>query len=288
MGSDFTLRCYPQNHLSQKDCLNLFKEAEQEIIRIENELTEFRESPFNNINESAGIRSVKVSDEILFLIEYAQNLARETNGLFDISSSSLIYHHKKALKEGKQLSTDEQKYYEGYVDYKKIEIDPENKTVFLPFRDMRIGFGGIGKGYAVDRIYELLKSKGMINFYINGSGDIRVHSHQNAPRKWRIGLQNPMNPENYIGLIQLSDGALATSGTYKQKGHLFNKSSSELISVTILCDTCIESDTLGTILINMCEDEAISFLNKKNLAGIVINKKGLSLLSKRALDLFGK
>jgi thiamine biosynthesis lipoprotein len=288
MGSRFYLRCYPQNHLSKEDCLDLFHGAESEVNRIENLLTEFKESPFNEINKNAGQQPVVVCDEIFQLINKCQKLSEETQGLFDITSSTLIYHHKIAQRKKIKLKGEEVKKLKALVNYKTIELNNEKQTVFLPNINQRIGLGGIGKGYAVDRVYELLKSSGMYNFYINGSGDIRVHSHSEAPRKWRIGLQNPFNTKNIIGLIQIAMGAVATSGSYKQQGHIFSKKHQELVSTTVLADTAEQADTLGTVLMNMKKESAITLLDEKNLAGIVIDREGKSYLSKKALDQFGK
>lgn len=288
MGSSFFLKCFPQNNLSKKDCLEIFKLAKNEVLRIENKLTEFKDSPFNEINKYAGIKAIQVDSEIFNIIKYCQSLSDMSNGLFDITSSTYIYHLKKHNFKKSLFQNDEIEELKSLVDYRKIVLDEKEMSVYLPHQKLRIGLGGIGKGYAVDLAYNLLEKKGMYNFYINGSGDIRVHSHHNAPRKWKIGIQNPFNPNFNAGLIQLKEGSVATSGNSKQKGHIFNRKKQEFISTTVLAKTAVDADTYGTILINLDESSALEFLDEKNLIGILITNNGKTILSKRAIRYFGK
>jgi thiamine biosynthesis lipoprotein len=302
MGGTFLLRCYPQNSFSRDEVREIFESAEIEVFRIEDELTDFRESSFNKINKYAGVQPVKVSTEILEILISAISFSKKTEGKFDISYASVGHLWREARRAQQTPKEDAIRKAQRRVDYREIQIDIDNSIVFLPHKDMRIGLGGIGKGYAVDRAYNLLIENGLINFYVNGSGDIRVHSHREAPRAWKIGVRNPFspNPSRTMGMLQITEGAIATSGDYvnflpstdgkKKLHHIINpatgKPSEGVVSATVLANTTIEADTTATILMLSKPQEAVDYLNKYNLNGFILTVEGKTLLSKRSFSNF--
>ncbi|MCP4915009.1 MAG: FAD:protein FMN transferase [Oligoflexia bacterium] len=302
MGGEFQLLCFPQNDLSKEQVLELFNDAESEVKRIELKFTDFCDSEFNEINKYAGLKPVEVDNEIISLIKKSLDISNKSNGAFDISYASIGHLWREAKKEKRTLSTVEREKIKNFVDYKKIEINEVQKIVYLPHREMKIGLGGIGKGYAVDQVFNLLKSKGLNNFYVNGSGDIRVHSHKNAPRPWRIGIKNPFskNLDRSVGYLQLKEGSVASSGSYIQYNelekdysdhHILNPksglSNNDLITTTVVAETALEADTTATILMNFSTMDALKYLNEYDLLGFLIDSTGKTHLSKKALAAFG-
>ena len=299
MGGEFRLMCFPQNYLSREDVRCLFVQAQKETERIEDKFTEFRESPFNEINDQAGVSPVAVDDEIWDVIQKSLSLSRESNGLFDISHACIGHLWRKQRQKGKILSMEERENLRKFIDYKKIHLDEKKRTVFLPHKKMRIGLGGVGKGYAIDKIFDLLEHHGLYNFYVNGSGDIRVHSHGNAPRPWRIGIKNPFSPDKSIGILHLSNGSVASSGGYIKKNH-FNHtfvdhhildpsrggSRSDLLAATVIAKDAVTSDTTATILMNLSAHQATKYLDDMDLMGFVVDESGKVHLSSKALKRF--
>ncbi len=302
MGGEFQLLCFPQSFLSREDVLKIFHKAENEVLRIQSKFTDFEESPFNEVNKYAGIRPVKVDDEIWNIIKIANRISRESNGVFDISFATIGHLWREAKENGRTLSLPERTQMKAFIDYRNIQMNYFSKCIFLPFKQMRIGLGGIGKGYAIDMVYELLLKEGISNFYINGSGDIRVHSLPNAPRAWRIGIKNPFSADSSksIGVLQVSTGSIASSGGYihfnpnsegKSDHHIVNPrsgfSNDEIIACTVIAENTVEADTTATILMNLDVIEAIRYLDNKKLIGFVIDRNGKTHLSVRALSSFG-
>ena len=80
---------------------------------------------------------------------------------------------------------------------------------------MNIDLGGIAKGYAVDRAFELLKGLGYRNLVVNAGGDLRVGGAK-PEGPWSIGIQHPRDPERIMARISVSDTAVATSGDYEK------------------------------------------------------------------------
>lgn len=300
MGGEFQFSCFPQSTLSKDDVYSLFEQAFVEVLRIEEKYTDFKPSYFNRINESAGIVPVEVDEETLFLIQKSQQISQMSDGVFDISFAS-IGHLWRSHKEKDQVL--DQKIIEAqlkFINYKLIEINEVDKTVYLPFKEMKIGLGGIGKGYAVDQIYNLFIKKGLTNFCINGSGDIRVHSRADAPRKWRVGIRNPLSNDarKSVGVIQVHSGAVASSGGYihnvcgdRFNNHIINprtgRSAREIIGSTVLAADALTADTTATILMNLSRKDALAYLNRSQLMGVVFCVEGKSYLSELAMKNFG-
>ncbi len=126
--------------------------AIEEIRRIEKLLTTFNEeSQTNLINQNAGIQPVKVDQEVFELIERSLRISHITDGYFDISYGGIDKSFWNFDREMKQLPDPELiKEHLKLVNYQNILLNRENQTVFLKEKGMRIGFGGIGKGYAAE------------------------------------------------------------------------------------------------------------------------------------------
>jgi thiamine biosynthesis lipoprotein len=303
MGGEFQLMCFPQSTISYDHVHEIFLKAEKEVLRVEKKFTDFHNSPLNDINNNAGINPVTVDEELFTLVSKAIDISKQSQGIFDISYASVGHPWREAKKNGQTLSSQIINELKAYIDYKRIEFDANKQTIYLPHPKIQIGLGGIGKGYAVDQAYEVLKKNGLYNFYINGSGDIRVHSHPEAPRLWRVGIRNPFSkdPGQSAGVIQIKDGSVASSGGYihkntsskhQQDHHIIEPKSGqshhELIATTVLADDAITADTTATILMNLSAARALSYLDQLNLSGFVIDQSGKSHLSQKALASFGK
>ncbi len=299
MGGSFTYKAFPQQGISYEDVEQLFHKAHAEVERIEDKYTEFKESEVSRINDNAGIKETSIDDETMSLLEQSKKFYNLSHGLFDISYASRNKKWRESSK--KKLGLLQKIKLYGLVDFSKVTLNKQNRTLFLPKRGMKIGLGGIGKGYAVDRAFTLLKKEGMINFSVNGSGDMRVHSHPEAPRPWKIGIRNPFqtDPNISAGLVQINNGSVSTSGSYIQKStddqsgrdhHIVARYgiSSPPISCTIIADDCLSSDVWATIAMATTISNALFLLNKNALFGILIDQEGKSHLTQKALANFNK
>ena len=302
MGGTFNIKCFPQTIHSREATESIVQSAFKEIERIENQLTIFKDSSLNNINKEAGLSPVKVSSEVISLIEKSIELSKESRGAFDISYASIEDLWRKARKTKILPTINEIHIAKSYVNYRKIMIDKKASTVFLPHKKMKISLGGIGKGYAVDMAYNLMKNSSVKNFYINGAGDIRVHSSIGAKRRWKIGIRNPFNddPSVFMGAIELTNEACATSGDYVNKTEIAGKnihhvidpqtgrSTREIVSSTVIASDSISADTMATISMLLGTKKSLSYFNDKNVIAIIVDKKGNTHLSREAFISFKK
>ncbi|MFD3292322.1 FAD:protein FMN transferase [Aquirufa sp. KTFRIE-69F] len=187
-----------------------------EIKRIEALLTTFSDdSQTNQINQNAGIKPVKVDKEVYALIERAGRISELTQGAFDLSYGSLDKSLWNFDQKMTQLPSAELAFKAvGLIDYRNIVL--EEGTVFLREKGMRIGFGGIGKGYAADRAKQVLQAEGFENGVVNASGDMHAWGVKEDGKCWTVGISNPDSPKEIIAEFDLKNAAVATSGNYEK------------------------------------------------------------------------
>ena len=255
---------------------SVVRTAFAEVDRIENLLTDFRNSPLTRFNERAGMGPQPVPDEIYELVEYSLSVSRKTGGAFDVTYAAVGHlwrpHLSGAGADGSLPDPAAIASAKELVDYRGIILDPENRTIALDRSGMKIGMGGVGKGYAVDVIGGLLRRLGFKTFMVNGAGDICVACEESAERPWKIGLKNPFTPTLTAGSLKLSNGAVATSGDYerfvenrgKRYHHILDartgESPSELRSVTLFAPTALQADVFATSCVALGLTEARRFL----------------------------
>lgn len=256
-----------------------------EISRIEKLLTTFsNDSETNQINNHAGIKPVTVSLETFELIERAVRISTLTQGAFDITYGSVdksLWNFDQQMKTLPDRVT--AKRMVRLINYRNIILDDKNCTVFLRESGMRIGFGGIGKGYAAERAKSLMKEKGARSGVVNASGDLTTWGLQPNGEKWTIGIVNPDASGQVFSYLEISDLAVATSGNYEKYIMIGGRKYSHTInpltglpvtgikSVTIITTNAEIADALATPVTVMGVQAGLDLINQmKNIEAIII------------------
>lgn len=183
---------------------------------LENKLSEWRAGTMlARINEQAGQSPAPVDDELLQLLLFSQDVSHKTDGAFDISFAAMwglwtfgddnINH---------QPNSDEVQKRRQLVNWQKIQIDQAAKTVFLPDTGMKIGLGGIGKGYAIDVAVQTLRKQGCKTFLIKAGGDLFVEGNWSPLGLASVGIRDP-RAEGAFAHVEVR-GAMSTSGDYER------------------------------------------------------------------------
>ncbi|AZA92949.1 Thiamine biosynthesis lipoprotein ApbE precursor [Chryseobacterium nakagawai] len=249
-----------------------------EIRRIEKLLTTFsEESQTNLINRNAGIKPVKVDWEIFDLIERSLRISRITDGYFDISYGGIDKSFWNFDREMKELPNPELiKDHLKLVNYQNIILNREKQTVLLKEKGMRIGFGGIGKGYAAEMAKQMLQNRGVTSGIVNASGDLTTWGNQADGRPWTVGIADPDNAKQSFSYMNITNMAVATSGNYekfvvingKKYSHTINPKTgipvSGVKSVTIFCPNAEIADAMATPVSIMGIDAALHMINQIN------------------------
>lgn len=273
MGNQFEITVVDTNETVAKEHLEA---AVLEIQRIENLLTTFREeSQTNQINQNAGMKPVKVDPEVFNLIERSLRISRITDGYFDISYGSIDRKFWNFDREMKELPDPEMiKEHLKLVNYHNILLNREDSTVFLKEKGMRIGFGGIGKGYAAEMGKRLLLNRGVKSGVVNASGDLTTWGNQADGKPWTIGISDPDNARLPFSYMNISNISVATSGNYekfvsiggKKYSHTINPKTgmpvSGIKSVTIICPNAEIADALATPVTIMGTEKGIGMIDQ--------------------------
>ncbi|MCF0075308.1 FAD:protein FMN transferase [Dyadobacter sp. CY261] len=266
-----------------------------EIQRIEKLLTTFNEgSQTQEINRLAGIRASSVDQEVFDLISRAIRISELTQGAFDLSYGSVDKSLWNFDTHMKSLPTPETaKAMVRLINYKNIILDAEKRTVFLKEKGMRIGFGGIGKGYAAEMAKAVMIRSGALSGVVNASGDLATWGKQPGGGDWTIGIADPESKEQPFSYIKISDLAVATSGNYEkfvviggQKySHTINPKTglpvTGIKSVTIISPSAELSDALATPVTVLGVKVGLDLINQmKQVACIIIDDHNKILTSK--------
>jgi thiamine biosynthesis lipoprotein len=281
MGNRFEISVVSRNEISASAHID---EAVNEIQRIEKLLTTFSESSQTNlINRNAGIRPVKVDLEVLELIARSKKISELTQGAFDISYGSVdkrfwnFDQHMDSLPDPVEA-----KKQVRLINYKNIELDEAGRTVFLKEKGMRIGFGGIGKGYAADRAKAVLLQKGVESGIVNAAGDLTAWGNQPNGQPWTIGIADPNAIREAFSYLEVSNLSIATSGNYEKYVMIAGKKYSHTInpktgmpvngikSVTILSPSAEFSDAMATPVMVMGTKVGLNMINQVKGVGCII------------------
>ncbi|MBO9673126.1 MAG: FAD:protein FMN transferase [Sphingobacteriaceae bacterium] len=257
-----------------------------EVRRIEYLLTTFSDfSQTSLINENAGLKAVKVDEEVIGLIERSIKISEITDGAFDITYGSI---DKRLWNFDQNMTSlpDEAAALAsvGLIDYRNILLDKARSTVLLKKKGMRIGFGGIGKGYAADKAKLILQQMGINSGIVNAAGDLITWGTQPNGHPWTVGIADPEQTNRPFSSLKISNMAIATSGSYEKYVTIGGKRYSHTIdpktglpvsgvkSVSIICPSAELADALATPVVVMGVKVGLELINQiKQVACIVID-----------------
>ncbi len=202
-----------------------------EISRIERLLTTFNEeSQTSLINRNAGVKPVKVDREVYNIIERSNRISELTQGAFDITYGSIdkrLWNFDTTMTALPDPQT--AKKLVRLINYRNIIMDDKNCTIFLKEKGMRIGFGGVGKGYAAEMARAVMIRKGATSGIVNASGDLSAWGHQQDGRPWTIGIADPNLRHHILSYIEITNMSVATSGSYEKYAVIDGKKYSHTI-----------------------------------------------------------
>ena len=283
MGNRFDLGVVGDDEVKANQAL---EKAIIEIKRIEALLSTYQaNSQINQVNAKAGISPVKVDEEVFNLVERAQRISELTQGAFDLSYGSLDKSLWNFDQNMKQLPSKElAKNAVHLINFKNILLDRANETIFLAKKGMRIGFGGIGKGYAADQAKKVLVGLGFNDGIVNASGDMCAWGKRADGEDWTVGISNPDFPRDILSEFSLNDSAVATSGNYEKFVLIDGQKYSHTIhpktgfpmqgikSVTVFAPFAELADALTTPMAVMGVEVGLHLMNQiKGVACIIID-----------------
>jgi len=281
MGNRFGIAVIAKDEGYANTCIDA---AVEEMQRIEKLLTTFKDdSDTNRINSLAGISAVKVEREVLELIKRCLKISDITQGSFDITYGSIDKRLWNFDKEMKALpDTDTAKKSVRLINYKNVIVNEKDCTVFLKEKGMRIGFGGIGKGYAAEKAKNILRQMGIQSGIVNAAGDLTAWGFQVNGEPWTIGIADPDSRHHLCSSLNITNLAIATSGNYEKYVVIDGKKYSHNIdpktglpasgikSVTIIAPNAELADALATPVMVMGIEPGLHLINQLPGTGCII------------------
>ncbi len=270
MGSRFEVTVVDQDSAAANKHIDM---AVTEIERIENLISEWRpHTQVSEVNRNAGIKPVKVDREVFELTQRAIFFSEQSDGAFDISIAAMdkIWRFDgtmDSIPSAAEILRSVEK-----VDYRAIQLDSVNQTIYLKKKGMKIGFGSIGKGYAADRGRTLLMENDVPAGLVNASGDISAWGKQANGKPWRIGVYNPFRPGRMAKVLKIGNSAMVTSGSYEKYvefdgmrySHIINPKtgypSTGLVSVTVYGPSAEFANGLSTTIMVLGREQGEKLL----------------------------
>ncbi len=296
MGNCFEITVVAEDETWAHDKIDL---AIAEIRRIEKLLTTFDDnSQTNQINKQAGISPVKVDREVFDLISRSLRISAITDGAFDITYGSIdkrLWNFDKSMTSLPDEST--AKSMVRLINYRNVILNKDDSTVMLKEKGMRIGFGGIGKGYAAEMAKALLKKEGVKSGIVNASGDLTAWGMQANNKPWTIGIADPDNAHCSFSCMNVSDTAVATSGNYEKYVKINGKKYSHTInpktglpvtgikSVTIISPNAEIADAMATPVTIMGVKAGINLINQIEHIDCIIIDDNNKIFSSKNINL---
>ncbi len=245
------------------------------VETLETQLTVYRaDSEVSRINQHASNGAVPVEPRLFGLIEQARRLHQQTEGALDITSGPLSEAWGFSRRAGRVPSDEQIEAARERVGMQHVELDAVRQTIVFRRLGMAIDFNSLGKGYALDRMAELLAAHNVNDFLLQG-GKSSVLAHGNQPGSeetgWRVGVRHPLRSDERMAEIILHNQALSTSGAGTQffirrgrrYGHILDprtgRPAEGLYSATVVAPTAAEAEGLSTAFYVMGPQEAGEF-----------------------------
>ncbi|MEX2302416.1 MAG: 30S ribosome-binding factor RbfA [Bryobacterales bacterium] len=216
MGSSYRLAAYGGNIATLASAV---RAAFEEARRIDQLLSNYKdESELSRINRSAADGPVDVSEEMADLIQRCLEYSRASEGAFDITVGPLMkvwgFYRGEGLIPGRFTLWRTL----GKIGYQNLELDQQRKRLRFSRSGMELDPGGIGKGYAVDKMAGVLDRFGIESAMISAgtSSMYAVGAPPGEPRGWRVGIRDPKDAERTAAEVYLNNESMSTSGSYEK------------------------------------------------------------------------
>ena len=287
MGTDIKLTFW-------HDDANVAEQAIQDVMgemrRIDAALSPYKEtSELSIVNRLAAKKPVKISAELVRLIDKSLYFSKVSQGAFDITYASVgwKYDYRAKIKPSKgELAS-----LLPAINYNLLTLNKKQSTIAFGHKNVRIDLGGLAKGYAVDRAVAILEKHGVTSASISAGGDSRIVGDRRG-RPWVVGIKNPRAAKDAwesVIRLPLENVAVSTSGDYERYfldeatgeriHHIINPktgaSAQEVVSVTILGPQGIDTDPMSTTVFVLGVKKGLALINQiPGFDCIIIDRKG--------------
>ena len=262
MGTTFIIYLYSTDRPAADAAFNA---AFDEIERIEDALSNYRpSSELSRINRLAATAATTTDPEVFNLLQTSFDYSRRSDGAFDITVGPLMQAWGFFRKNGQYPNRAELSRARASIGWKMVELDPQRRTIKFNTPGMELDMGGIGKGYAVDRVIDILREAGVKSALVD-AGSSTLYALDAPPGKegWKVVVPRPGDRSHGISEVLLRDNSLSTSGSYekffrlngKTYCHIMDPRTGEpvqgMLQATVIAPSATATDALSTTIFVM-------------------------------------
>ncbi len=231
-------------------------------------------SPLSAVNREAGKGAVPVPADLRTVLRRGKEIGDLTGGAFDVTWAALWGLWNFKAENPVVPDSAEVARRAALVDYRKVEIDSVAGTVRLPAVGMKIGLGGIAKGYALDRAADTLRAHGVASYLVLGGGQVLAGGTKDG-RPWRVGIRDPRGaPDDFFAFLPVENASVSTSGDYEsyfvrdgiRYHHILDPRTGwparGLRSATVMSTDATLADALSTAMMVMGKDRSLALARR--------------------------
>jgi thiamine biosynthesis lipoprotein len=246
-------------------------------------MSEWKEtSPLSAVNRAAGRAPQPVPQDLRRLLRRGIELGELTDGAFDVTWAALwgVWDFRAATPALPEDGTIAARL--SLIDFRRVEIDDDAGTVFLPLPGMTLGLGGIAKGHALDLAAAALRERGVESFLLSAAGQMMLGGRR-GERPWRVGIRDPRGaPDDYFARLALTDVSVSTSGDYERSfvldgvryHHILDPRTGRpargVRSATVVSADATLADALSTALVILGVERAVSLVESMDAVEAVL------------------
>ncbi len=282
MGTDYRINIrVDQMDVSKAELENRILDAMQAVNQSMSTYIEFSE--LSAINRLPSGESVLLSDDLNSVLTESLYLSELSNGAFDVTLGKAIrlWGFSEDGKITQRPSSETILALKGSVGYRYLDL--QNSKLTKLSDGLEINVSAIAKGYAVDKVAQVIEAQGIEHYLVNIGGELRAKGRNSEGKLWRIGVEKPHLLGGVAQVVLLDSMAIATSGDYRnfivldgqQFSHTIDSQTlkpvyHKLASVSVLASRASTADGLATALMAMGEIAGLEFANKHQIAAYFI------------------
>jgi thiamine biosynthesis lipoprotein len=280
MGTQFTVTLYAPDEAQAREASDA---ASAKITALEQMMTDYDpDSELMRLSRRPVGEPTRVSEELFHILEKSQRVAELSDGAFDVTVGPVVRLWRRTRRTGILPPPEALAQARAAVGWRKLKLDPRNKTVTLTAPNMQLDLGGIAKGYAADKALDVLKHHGLTRALVAASGDIAVGDPPPGQRGWRVGVGALNNGDNKLArVLLLRNAAVSTSGDTEQYVEIGGRRYSHIVDphtgmgladrlqVSVIARRATDTDSLAT---------AVSVLGVERGLKLVESQTGTAVL----------
>lgn len=293
MGTQYRVTMVGAEHLIQLKQIQ--RGVERILERVNNQLSTYRaDSELSKFNAAPAESWFEVSADVAHLTAKSLEISHRSGGAFDATVGPLVDLWGFGPVTQEPHAPDDTQINEAMslIGHHHLSVNRSTRAIRKNRHELHLDLSGIGKGSGVDQVADYLADIGVERFLVDIGGDMRVHRRSPSDPTWRIGIERPViGPRTIHRVIEVGDGAVATSGDYRNfiraegahYSHIIDPRTGspvrhDLASVTVIAPTAEEADAWSTALMVLGPDNGVALANRKDLAAFFIVRGGNRLI----------